>query len=295
MKLLAVETSTDACSAALYVDGETIENFEIAPRQHTKLILPMIDRLMADAQLKPQQLDGVALSRGPGSFTGVRIATGVVHGIAFGADLPVALVSTLAAIAQDFFNRHKKGAAQGCASAAKSRMLAEAAAQGCASAAKSRMLAEAAAQGCASVAKSRMLAEAAAQGCASAAGGGTPEATVSFTAMDARMDEIFWGVYRRDDAGLAKLIGREAVTPAAEAVFPELEGFGVGSGWAVYGETLSKRLGRRVQGTETRIWPRAACIAQLGVYDFANGIAVPVEQAMPVYLRDKVAKKQSER
>ena len=204
----------------------------------------MIDSLMAEAQLKPQQLDAIALSRGPGSFTGVRIATGVVHGIAFGADLPVVLVSTLAAIAQDFFNRHIEGAAQGCAAVAEGRM---------------------------------------------------PEATVSFTAMDARMDEIFWGVYRRNDLGLAELVGDEAVTPAAEAIFPEVSGFGVGSGWDAHGEILSAHLGGRVLGVESQVWPHAACVAQLGAYDFANGLAVPVELAMPVYLRDKVAKKQSER
>lgn len=227
MKLLAVETSTDACSAALFIDGEIREKFALAPREHTKLILPMVDALMAEAQLNPQQLDAVALSRGPGSFTGVRIATGVAHGIAFGADVPVVLVSTLAAIAQDFFNHHDDNA--------------------------------------------------------------------SFTAMDARMDEIFWGVHRRNALGLAELIGQEAVTPAAEAVFPDIAGFGVGSGWAVHGECLKARLGGRVQGVVCDVWPRAACIAQLGAYDFANGLAVPVEQAMPVYLRDKVAKKQSER
>jgi len=227
LKLLAVETSTDACSVALFVDGNILEKFEIAPREHTQLILPMVDSLMAEAQLQPRQLDGVALSRGPGSFTGVRIATGVAHGIAFGADLPVILVSTLAAIAQDFFNRFEAG--------------------------------------------------------------------VSFTAMDARMDEIFWGVYRSNALGLAELMGDEAVTPAAKAVFPDVQGFGVGSGWAVHGETLMARLGQRVQRVESLVWPRAACVSQLGAYDFANGKAVPVEQAMPVYLRDKVAKKQSER
>ncbi|MGR8929038.1 MAG: tRNA (adenosine(37)-N6)-threonylcarbamoyltransferase complex dimerization subunit type 1 TsaB [Gammaproteobacteria bacterium] len=228
MKILAVETSTDACSAALFIDGEIRENFQIAPRQHTKLILPMIDALMAQAQLKPRQLDALALSRGPGSFTGVRIATGVVHGIAFGADLPVALVSTLAAIAQDFFNRNDG-------------------------------------------------------------------VEVSYTAMDARMDEIFWGVYRRNELGLASLIGQEAVTPAVEAICPDLAGFGVGSGWNVHGEVLSVKLGKRLLGVESEIWPHAACIAQIGAYEFANGQAVPVERAMPVYLRDKVAKKQSER
>jgi len=228
MKILAVETSTDACSAALFVDGEIREQFKIAPREHTKLILPMIDSLMADAGLRPQQLDAIALSRGPGSFTGVRIATGVVHGIALGADLPVAMVSTLASMAQDYFNRH--------------------------------------------------------------AG-----AKMAFTALDARMEEIFWGVYRRDELGLAELHGDEAVTPAGEVIFPDQDGFGVGSGWGAYPEILSARIGHRLQGSDSEVWPRAACIAQLGAHAHAQGLSVAVEQAMPVYLRDKVAKKQSER
>lgn len=99
MKLLAVETATEACSAALLIDGEVAERFEVAPRQHTQLILPMVDQLLADAELKLTGLDGLAFSRGPGAFTGVRIATGVIQGLAFAADLPVAPISTLAAMA----------------------------------------------------------------------------------------------------------------------------------------------------------------------------------------------------
>lgn len=227
MKILAVETSTDACSAALFIDGAIEERFALAPREHTKLILPMIAELMAEAGLKPQQLDALALSRGPGSFTGVRIATGVVHGIALGADLPVVPVSTLAAIAQDLFNRH--------------------------------------------------------------------DVDLAFTGMDARMNEIFWGVYQTNALGLAQLLGAEAVTPAEQVLFPERLGWGVGSAWAIYAQALTERLNPWLQGLEAEVWPHAACIAQLGAYDFANGLAVPVEQAMPVYLRDKVAKKQSER
>lgn len=100
MKLLALETATEACSAALYLDGEVSERYQIAPRGHTDLILPMVDGLLAEAGLVPAQLDAVAFGRGPGAFTGVRIATGVVQGIAFALELPVVPVSTLAALAQ---------------------------------------------------------------------------------------------------------------------------------------------------------------------------------------------------
>ena len=100
MRMLAIETATEACSAALYVDGDIRQRYEIAPREHAKRILVMIDELMVDAGLKPGQLDALAFGRGPGSFIGVRIAAGVAQGIAFSADLPVAPISTLAALAQ---------------------------------------------------------------------------------------------------------------------------------------------------------------------------------------------------
>lgn len=100
MKILAIETSTEACSAALLSDGEVREQYEIAPRGHGDLILNMVDSLLADAQYKPQQLDAIAFGRGPGAFTGVRIATSVTQGIALGADLPVVPISTLEVVAQ---------------------------------------------------------------------------------------------------------------------------------------------------------------------------------------------------
>jgi len=100
MKLLTLDTSTEACSCALYLDGEIQDRSKIAPRQHSTLILPMADELLAEAGLKPTQLDGLAFGCGPGSFTGLRIACGVVQGIAFAADIPVAPVSSLAALAQ---------------------------------------------------------------------------------------------------------------------------------------------------------------------------------------------------
>lgn len=105
MKLLALDTSTEACSAALFVGNDVNELYELAPRAHGTLILSMVDRLLAEAELRVGQLDAIAFGRGPGAFTGVRIATGVVQGIAFGADLPVVPVSSLAALAQGAYRR----------------------------------------------------------------------------------------------------------------------------------------------------------------------------------------------
>jgi tRNA threonylcarbamoyladenosine biosynthesis protein TsaB len=229
MKLLAVETATEACSAALFVDGGILERFEIAPQQHTKLILPMIDSLLAEAGLKPADLDALAFGCGPGSFTGVRIATGVIQGIGFGLGIPVVPVSTLAALAQGFFNHN------------------------------------------------------------------TVDLDVVFAAMDARLGEIFWGVYQRDSQGFAQLIGQEVVTPASLVVVPELRGIGVGSAWSVYQDELQLRLDDKLSYFEAQHLPSARTVAKLGVHGFAQGLAVGAELAMPVYLRDKVAKTELER
>jgi tRNA threonylcarbamoyladenosine biosynthesis protein TsaB len=204
MKLLALDTSTEACSAALFIDGEIAQQFEITPKAHTKLLLPMIQNLLAGAELKLTQLDALAFGCGPGSFTGLRIATGVVQGLAFGADLPVVCVSTLAALAQ-------KQAEE-----------------------------------------------------------------LAFVAMDARINEIFWGVYQKNSEHFVELIGQEAVLPVSET------------------QLLEKTHGL-VSKIENRVLPQAKEIAELGVYAFKQGRVVSAELAQPVYLRDKVAQTEHER
>jgi tRNA threonylcarbamoyladenosine biosynthesis protein TsaB len=223
VKLLSLDTSTHACSAALFIDGEILECFELTPKAHTKLLLPMISSLLDQAQLNLTQLDALAFGCGPGSFTGLRIATGVVQGLAFGADLPVVPVSTLAALAQKIL----------------------------------------------------------------------PD--LAFVATDARIGEIFWGVYQKNAAGFMELVGNEAVLPVSEIMFPNQNAVGIGSGWQVYENELIERTKNLVLEIHSDVLPSATEIAKLGVYGFQCGLSVAAEQAQPVYLRDKVAQTELER
>jgi tRNA threonylcarbamoyladenosine biosynthesis protein TsaB len=100
MRLLAVDTATEACSAALWLDGAVIERFEVAGRTHTEKLLPLVQALLAEAGIKPAQLDGLVAGIGPGSFAGVRIGVGLIKGLALGLDRPVAGVTSLAMLAQ---------------------------------------------------------------------------------------------------------------------------------------------------------------------------------------------------
>ncbi len=221
VKILALDTSTEACSVALSVDGDICDCFELGV-QHSSRILGMVDEVLAEATLALAEMDVLAFGRGPGSFTGLRIGAGVAQGLAFGARLPVVPVSSLAAMAQ--------GQRQ-----------------------------------------SRVLA-----------------------AFDARMSQVYWGAYRRGSDGIVTLMGDERVVAPGEVPVPEAgDWFGVGSGWDQYAEELKARLGNRVQDWSQGGHPHARDVARLGESGFNNDEAVSAEHALPVYLRDNVAVRQS--
>ncbi|AEX52008.1 putative metal-dependent protease molecular chaperone [Rahnella aquatilis CIP 78.65 = ATCC 33071] len=99
-RILAIDTATEACSVALYNQGETLAHFELCAREHTQRILPLVQQILAEAGLSLKQLDALAFGRGPGSFTGVRIGIGIAQGLSLGAELPLLPVSTLQTMAQ---------------------------------------------------------------------------------------------------------------------------------------------------------------------------------------------------
>lgn len=107
LTLLALDTSTEACSVALLHRGEITSLDEVAQRTHTKRILPMINEILSQSGIKLNQVDALVFGRGPGSFTGVRVGAGIAQGLALGADLPVIPISNLAAMAQAAYQQYQ--------------------------------------------------------------------------------------------------------------------------------------------------------------------------------------------
>ncbi len=219
MKLLAIDTATEACSAALHIDGVTTLKYEVVPRKHAELILTMVDELLSESSLSLRQLDALAFGRGPGAFTGVRIATGVIQGLSMSADCPVVPVSTLAALAQGAISESKQIAC----------------------------------------------------------------------AIDARMSEVYWGLYQANEDNIMQLVGEEIVCLPDAVHIPASNGWlGVGSGWETYGNALQTRLAGSLSGFKLGDYPSAEAICTLAVDAYQRGEFVDAAEAQPVYLRDKV-------
>jgi tRNA threonylcarbamoyladenosine biosynthesis protein TsaB len=107
-RILALDSSTEACSVALLAENEAFHRFSETPRAHTQLLLPMVDQVLAEAKISLSELDAIAFGRGPGSFTGIRIAASMAQGLAFATEKPLLAISTLAALAQGAFEKARE-------------------------------------------------------------------------------------------------------------------------------------------------------------------------------------------
>lgn len=217
MNLLALDTSTTFCSVALWLDGTLLAEGVEAGQRHSELVLPMVERLLACAGLKLTQLDAIAFGEGPGSFTGLRIACGVVQGLAFGAGLPVVGVGTLLALAE------------------------------------------------------------------------AADADEVACCLDARMKEAYFAAYRRTGDDWATIVAPSLHAPADLPALPEGGWVGAGNGFAAYADTIAPRLGASLRSMAAVQLPHAREIARLGARQFAASGGRPPDEALPVYIRDKVA------
>ena len=227
MNILSVEASSEFCSAALYTDEHIYLRQQMAPQQHAKLLLNMIDELLTEANLNLAHMDAFAYGHGPGSFTGLRIAASIVQGLAFGVNKVVVPVSTLQAIAQAAWKRHG--------------------------------------------------------------------VTQVFAAIDARMQEIYYGFYLLDHNEIMRNVVPDQMT--TPNVFTELEAeilaetwHAVGSGVVAYQELLGQSLPCLVIN-EPLLYPSALEVAILANHQLLQTGGMAAELAMPVYLRNKVTDK----
>ena len=231
MRILALDTATESCSVALLIEGRSIAQEIELERGHAERILLMIDAVLAEAGVKLAGLDAIAFGRGPGSFTGVRLAASVTQGLAFGAGLGVVPVSDLQAVAQRALEL----------SSTMSRVL---------------------------------------------------------VCNDARMGEVYWACYERGLDGLASAVGEERVGKPASVVLPsgwssglssESSIYAVGRGFMAHPELRSIVSGGSA-GVYEPLLPRALEIALLAAPEVAKGRLAGPEAALPVYLRDDVAR-----
>ncbi len=226
LKILAVDTATEACSAALLVGGKLFSRWEEAPRDHTQKILPMVQAVLDEAGLSLAELDAIAFGRGPGSFTGVRIGISVAQGLAFGAGVPLIGISTLAAMAQ---GAHRLDGAE------------------------------------------RVL-----------------------TAIDARMNEVYFGAFFLQDGVMMPLLEESVLAPdaALQQATALLDAraderwVAIGTGFGAYPAQLDPLRERVSLDPEALPW--AQDMLPLALQAWQHGEQLAAELATPVYLRDKV-------
>ena len=226
MNLLALDTATEACSVALLTGDRLVERSEVMPRRHAEHVLPMAEAVLAEAGLSRSQVDGIAVGRGPGAFTGVRLGVSVAQGLAAALDRPVVTVSSLAALAME---------------------------------------------------------------------APRDDATV-LAVIDARMGEVYAGAFRHEADGLVRPINEECVCAPDVLTVPDASVWSVvGTGWGVYADVIGTRLASRPRWAEAQRYPQARHVARLAAPAFAAGRTLAPEEALPVYLRNKVAQTLRER
>ncbi|MCP5326178.1 MAG: tRNA (adenosine(37)-N6)-threonylcarbamoyltransferase complex dimerization subunit type 1 TsaB [Oceanospirillaceae bacterium] len=104
--ILAIDAAADGCSVALQSGADTFSRYTDAPRAHSKVLYPMLDEVLGEAGINKHQLQGVAFGKGPGSFTGIRIAAATAQGLGFALDIPLLPVSSLQGMAQQTYMQH---------------------------------------------------------------------------------------------------------------------------------------------------------------------------------------------
>jgi len=226
MQILAIDTSTEFLSLALWLDGRVLSRDIHAGQTHSQQILPTLRTLLDEAKIELTALDGIAFGAGPGSFTGLRIACGMAQGLAFGANLPVVAVSTLQALAQ------QSGVEKVIA------------------------------------------------------------------CLDARMGEIYHAAYEKQNGEWLEVSAPALFKPEDAPKVNSDDWVGVGTGWLVYPDVLQAVYGEQLRETpkpDHNSHPSAGAIAELALPTFEAGLARPAHEAAPIYIRNKVALKMSER
>ena len=223
MNLLAIDTSTDACSVAASRGEELFSRSEPALQRQAEKILGMVEDLLAEARLELGQIEGIAYGEGPGSFTGLRIAAGVTQGLAFARGIGVVGVGSLIALAEE---------------AAGDKVIA---------------------------------------------------------CIDAHMGEVYHAAYRKAESGWTQVSAPGLYKPEDVPVPAGGDWIGCGDGFAAHRDRLASRLGSCVSAVRPDAAPSARAVLKLAIPRFAAGLAKDAATALPVYLRDKVAKTTSER